>query len=192
MVICLEEAAVDFILPIRSFSKGFERLASVASSDERGDLAKKLAGTVASIAASHGSVTCVTADSAVVDWANSHGYGVIKDPGRGLNEACRLGIDAAESRWAVLHADLPYLSSADVEDVIRAGTGDVVVLCPTHDGGTSLISGTGPQFEFSYGVGSFHRHLAGASARARVVVLRGFALDLDTPYDLERWAERER
>ena len=61
------------------------------------------------------------------------------------------------------------------------------VLAPSSDGGTSLIGGSGdPGFDFAYGVGSFHRHLARLRRCSPKVVFRlGLALDLDHPSDLE-------
>jgi 2-phospho-L-lactate/phosphoenolpyruvate guanylyltransferase len=81
----------------------------------------------------------------------------------------------------VLHADLPLLAARDLTESWRASVGRTVI-APAHDGGTSLLAGTGP-FPFSYGPGSFHRHLRAAPGAA-VVVRPGLALDLDTVGDL--------
>ena len=62
------------------------------------------------------------------------------------------------------------------------------VLVPSYDGGTNVIAGTGSGFRFSYGMASFHRHLA-ANPDATVLTHPLLALDLDTGDDLARALE---
>jgi len=177
---------MDFVLPIRSFSNGYVRLANVLSGSERRELARSIAWHVTEVLRAYGSITCVTRDPEVEEWAGLSGFSVVPDPGSGLNDACAIGVAGVGPRWAVVHADLPYLSRDDVEAVLGAIGGDNVVLAPTYDGGTSVVSGLG-RFNFSYGVGSFHRHLAHAGRDVAIVVRKGLALDLDTSADLTRW-----
>lgn len=178
---------MEFVLPIRSFSDGYVRLANVLSVSERRELARSIAQHVSGIVSAYGSVICVTRDAEVAEWAARAGFSVVTDPGSGLNDACAIGVTGVESRWAVLHADLPYLSHDDVRAALGAVAGDNVVLAPTHDGGTSFVSGADSRFRFSYGVGSFHRHLAHAGRHVAIVMRKGLALDLDTSADLRRW-----
>jgi 2-phospho-L-lactate guanylyltransferase (CobY/MobA/RfbA family) len=56
-------------------------------------------------------------------------------------------------------------------------------IVPSYDGGTNVIGGHADDFPFSFGPGSFQRHLAKAPS-AVVVTLPRLVLDLDTPRDL--------
>ncbi len=57
------------------------------------------------------------------------------------------------------------------------------VIGPSRDGGTNALAASGPAIDFSYGPGSFHRHVH-VMDRPEVVVRTGLALDLDNPDDL--------
>jgi 2-phospho-L-lactate guanylyltransferase (CobY/MobA/RfbA family) len=124
----------------------------------------------------------VTPDSDVRSWAKSNNLGVLDDPGAGLNVASSLAVDAINGRpWMVAHADLPNVTAVSLTRVAEAA-GDGTALVPSIDGGTNVIAHTG-SFPFSFGPGSFHRHLA---SFPDAVVLPGAALsmDVDTPAHL--------
>jgi 2-phospho-L-lactate guanylyltransferase len=90
----------------------------------------------------------------------------------------------------IVHADLPLLQTSDLAAVAGEVVEGGIVLAPSHDGGTSIAAGDGPPLAFSYGPGSFHRHLALACRRPlRIISSLGTALDLDGPDDL-RAAQR--
>lgn len=124
----------------------------------------------------------VTADADVAFWATGQGFPSIPDPGQGLDAAAASGVEWAmmsQSRWIVLHADLPLLTTDDLA-ALAATRGDVIA--PSADGGTSAISATHP-LEFGYGPGSFHRHLSRLDSP--VIVSRiGLLHDVDSPADL--------
>ncbi len=160
------------------------RLRGVLDQDALTQLAETVADHVLATVRPLAEVVVVTSDADVASWSIGHDVAVVADPGEGLNGAAAAGVErAGGATWAVLHCDLPYLTSRDLEMAFESGPS---VLAPTHDGGTSLVVGTGSGFPFSYGPGSFHRHLA-ARASARVLVRTGLALDLDTPRDLARY-----
>lgn len=161
------------------------RLDGVLDSQGRGELARQLADHVLGVVEKRAEALIVSSDPSVLSWASSRGVASLADPGSGLDAAASVGIlRAVGGRWAVLHADLPYLGDGDLK--LAFGAAEETVLSPTHDGGTSLIVASGPDFPFAYGLGSFRRHLASRPA-ARVVVRSGLALDLDLPRDLVRY-----
>ncbi len=131
----------------------------------------------------------VSDDAEVARLARDGGAEVITEtgPGRGLDRAAAAVVTAAEAdSWLVCHADLPLLGVADLNaciDVIHRGR---ALLAPSWDGGSNLIGGTGA-FRFSYGPGSFHRHLATA-VDPEVLIRVGLAWDLDRAGDLEAMA----
>ena len=175
---------VAAVVPIRSFS-GLTRLAAVLQTHERVALMRKLAGrTATAIAEAGASIVVVTGDDEVRSWASESGFSLVDEPDPpGLDAAAAAGMARADDAWMVVHADLPAIEAEDI-DAAMSLLGSRSVLAPSHDGGTSLIAGSTPAFPFSYGVGSFHRHLA-AVPDAAVLIRPGLALDLDRASDLD-------
>ena len=161
------------------------RLSDRLDDPQRASLTERLVLQTVSVCERAGAdAAIVTADPAVSAWAFDHDLTVIADPGRGLDVAARIAVDAADGRpWLVVHADLPLLSVADIEAVV-AGCGLRPVLAPSHDGGTSVAAATTTDFPFRYGPGSFRRHLGALRGRALVLCRPGLALDLDQSRDL--------
>lgn len=148
--------------------------------------------TLETAAATGALVAVVTADPGVARWTKAQGHEVIPESpehGTGLDGAATAAVAAAERRqtsWVVVHADLPLLSTSDLEEAISRLEDHDLVLAPSRNGGTSLAGGRAA-FPFSYGPGSFHRHLARAvraGTGVAVVVRTGLAVDLDDPEDL--------
>ncbi len=172
-------------IPIRTF-EGMTRLSGRLEPVERRRISRKLADRVAGAATGAGlTITVVTSDADVAQWAYDRSIDSLAEPTPGgLSNAAAAAIASTESdRWLIVHADLPAIAPDD----LRAAVGLVeehAVLAPSHDGGTSLIGGTGSTFPFHYGPGSFRRHLAALRGRAAVLVRPGLALDLDRPWDL--------
>ena len=172
-------------VPIKPFGIAKARLAPALDAGARSRLGRAIAAhTLRTVAASGATPAVVTPDAGVARWARRHGWSVIDEPpGGGLDGAALAVVAAAgDAHWAVVHADLPLLNERDLIDAWHASAAGVVI-APAHDGGTSLVAGVG-RFRFSYGPGSFHRHLRTAPA-ATVLVRSGLALDLDTVADLE-------
>ena len=172
------------IVPIRSF-EGMNRLANALPEDRRATLMVRLARrTTDALREAGAAVVVVTGDKAVRDWASQQQFRVVNEPDPpGLDAAASAGLDTARGRWMVVHADLPLISVEDIAVAQTALATEDHVLAPSHDGGTSLIGSSWPTFPFSYGPGSFRRHLALASG-AKVMVRPGLALDLDRVVDL--------
>ena len=148
----------------------------------------------------------------VLSLAESKGAEAIPCPGRDLNADLGAGLSWALERGArsllIVPGDLPALKSSDVDAMIaRAGAapgagarpgadgapGGCAVLSPSADGGTNGLLLCPPGgFSFSFGPGSFGRHLEAAKA-AHLHPIRfeneGFGLDVDTPADLSALAE---
>ena len=172
-------------IPIKPFGIAKARLSGVLDDRTRSRLGRAIAAhTLAAAAGSGARAVVVTGDEGVARWARRHRWPVVAEPpGAGLDGAAAALVAAAAGRpWAVLHADLPLLVAGDLVVAWHAAATGGPVISPSHDGGTSLVAGTGP-FRFSYGPGSFHRHLRSLPS-ATIVVRSGLALDLDTVADL--------
>ncbi len=173
-------------IPVKPFRVAKARLAPLLDAPGRARLGMTIAARTIRVASRVGSPAVVTGDDAVAEWAAAHGAGVIREQPGGLDGAASAIVADADGRpWMVLHADLPRVCPDDLRRAADALSSVPAVLAPSWDGGTSLFGGTGPA-RFSYGPGSFHRHLRG-SPGALVLVRRGLALDLDTPSDYRAW-----
>jgi 2-phospho-L-lactate guanylyltransferase len=174
------------VVPVKSFLFGKERLAGSLIPDMRVALAQAFAERTADIAAEAGMIPLIVAgDQQVAEWALIRGIPTVDDPGADLSAAAAAGVEwarAAECAWIVLHSDLPLLRVEELTDLAFASEDTGVVIAPSADGGTSALGGTEP-LEFSYGPGSFHRHLARRSD-AVVIARTGLLHDVDSPADL--------
>ena len=88
----------------------------------------------------------------------------------------------------VVPADLPTLSSADIQQLLENHPGGVTVCPAAGDGGTNALLLSPPTaIPFLYGPASAARHLAAATAAGvttRAAALPAFARDVDSPDDL--------
>lgn len=178
-------------VPVRQAISPKSRLATVLSPRARRLLSLEMAARVVGAIEEVGARPLVlAADQVVMEWACERGWEGIPDRAPSLNAAAAGAVAEATRRkagWMIVHADLPLLTAADLRDSLAAVSLGSWVLAPSSDGGTSLIGGSGdPHFDFAYGEGSFHRHLARLRRRSPRVVFRpGLALDLDRPSDLQ-------
>jgi 2-phospho-L-lactate/phosphoenolpyruvate guanylyltransferase len=125
---------------------------------------------------------------------------VLPDAGAGLNEALhaalpQLQIEGARA-VAIIFADLPLLTSADVAALVQAGSAAGISLAPDHTGsGTNAMCLRLPtRFRFQFGPGSLARHRAEATRLGRAAALverAGLAFDVDEPADVEKLKSRQ-
>lgn len=175
------------LVPIKAFSEAKVRLATVLNAADRVALARSLAAGVIA-AAGKAPVSVVCDDPEVAEWATAHGAAVIWTPARGLNAAVAEGVSALAAQGVamvtVAHADLPLVT--DLTGLGRQGT--IVVAPDRRRDGTNVIAMPADcGFSFSYGAGSFRRHISEAErlGMAVEVLERGdLAWDVDVPDDL--------
>lgn len=175
------------MVPIKAFSEAKLRLAPALSAGERSSLAMSLAGGVLDAARSRRTAV-VCDDDEVADWAASQGVEVFWAPGRGLNLAVAFGVAelarSGSDTIIVVHGDI--LDPSGLEQ-LEVGAGITLVPDLRDDGTNVICLPARARFEFSYGPGSFRRHLAAAEASGlEVTVLRDEQLghDVDRPGDL--------
>ncbi len=175
------------LVPVKSFAAAKQRLGATMADPERRALVRTMAARVIA-AASPLPVAVVCDDPEVADWARGQGALVIWEPGRGLNGAVEAGVDRLGELGVqvvtVVHADLPLAVGIGALEPF-----DGVTLVPDRqDNGTNLIRlPVGCGFRFSYGPGSFERHLQECAriGVAHSVVRRDeLAFDVDLPSDL--------
>lgn len=175
------------LVPVKAFTAAKQRLAPALGPEARAELARTMAALVVAAAAPL-PVAVVCDDPAVAAWAQDLGASVIHEPGRGLNGAVAAGVLALEHAGAgevvVAHADLPAARSL----VGLTGFDGVTVVPDRRRDGTNVLCvPAGAGFRFSYGPGSFGRHVAEAERLGlphRVVDEPDLAWDVDVPADL--------
>ncbi|MGH9300772.1 MAG: 2-phospho-L-lactate guanylyltransferase [Acidimicrobiales bacterium] len=176
------------LVPVKAFSTAKLRLAPTMDGPRRSALARSMATSVLA-AARHLPVAVVCDDAEVAEWAAALGALVIPEPGQGLNGAVQAGVDwltrCGAARVTVAHADLPM-----ARDLTGLGAWPGVSLVPDRrrDGTNVLSVPCGVGFVFSYGPGSFERHLGLArrlGLATRVVDQPQLSWDVDVPSDLE-------
>ncbi|HMC40054.1 MAG TPA: 2-phospho-L-lactate guanylyltransferase [Acidimicrobiales bacterium] len=175
------------LVPVKAFHRAKVRLAPALSPERRRDLARQMATRVVSSAGGL-PVAVVCDDEEVAGWAESLGATVVWEPGRGLNQAVTEGVRHLGSLGVaaviVAAGDLPL-----VTDVTWVADFDGVTLVPDRrEDGTNVIGlPAATSFTFSYGPGSFARHVEEAHRSGmpvRVVRSAALAWDVDLPEDL--------
>lgn len=177
-------------VPVKPFDAAKQRLASVLDPATRRTLSIGLAAhTLAAVVDGGAEPLVLSADIEVTKWANEQGLPVLIDPGSSLNRAAAGAVEWAVRRgmaWAICHADLPLVGPSDIATAVESIGNAVATIAHSSDGGTSLIGTHRSDFDFSYGPGSFHRHLARlGDGKISVLSRLGLGLDLDHPSDLE-------
>ena len=175
------------LVPVKAFHRAKVRLAPALSPEERQHLARMMATQVVRSAAGL-PVAVVCDDPVVAEWATSLGARVVWEPGRGLNGAVQQGVrelfDLGVSEVVVAAGDLPL--ATDLRWV--AGFPGITLVPDRREEGTNVIGlPAATPFIFSYGPGSFDRHLAHAHSLGcpvRVVHSPPLAWDVDIPEDL--------
>ena len=181
------------LIPVKELSKAKARLASAIDESGRRELAMALFRDVLSAALDCPAldrVAVVTRDRDALQITSDAGAEGMDDPGdlnESLDAVARNLAGQSADRILVLHADLPLVSTADIERVARAEAD--VALVASGDGGTNALACPVGAFKFQYGPGSAQAHREAAwdaDLEPELLDLPGLALDIDTPADLER------
>ncbi len=185
-----EQGKTAVLIPVKPFSQAKSRLAEAFNPAEREAMARSMLSTV--ITAAQGLRVALVAPQTAQDvrrFALINGARFLPEPdGMDLNGAVRYATNQLAAlnyeRVLVVHSDLPlardlnWLAEADGIVLVadRTGTGTNAIALPASCG-----------FRFSYGPGSFQRHLEEARRvgfePAVVVDPDGLSADVDLPSD---------
>ena len=196
------------IIPVKSLLESKGRLAHLLSSGARARLVRNLLGHVLTTVQETSRITralVVSGDSEV--WQIAEGYdaqAVEEQMPYGLNSAVAQAYELAAEGGAdavlILPADLPFVTTADIDMMIDAGLGEsggngtgavtamefapalapavdpaqtVMAICPDRrgDGTNALLLRPALEFDFHYGTNSLQRHIHEALDRDYVVRL---------------------
>ncbi len=203
------------IIPVKPLRYGKSRLAHILSPDERAELTTKMLHHTLRVLENVPAIyrtLVISRDPAALKLARQHGAftygeGDKQDLNLALARAAHIAAAREASGILILPADLPLLSTDDVE-MMLAGVktkasaykytngnqtlgyhpSRTVAICPdrNEDGTNALYVSPAVGFEFRYGDGSYDRHLREAERLGipcRVVHAPGLKFDLDTEED---------
>lgn len=176
------------LIPVKAFADAKGRLRPALDPATRSDLARTMATRLVEMQQGITVAICCD-DVGVAEWAEQVGAAVIWCPGTGLNGAVQQGF--AELRAvgyrsvAIAHSDLPLATNLSP----LLGWIGVTLVPDRHRTGSNVIAlPTSIDFRFSYGSGSFGRHVAEAVRHRRglrIVHDPRLGWDVDRPDDLE-------
>jgi 2-phospho-L-lactate guanylyltransferase len=186
------------VVPVKHLAASKGRLSSILSPEDRKRLTLVMLEDVLTAikCSSIEKIVVVGSDLRVGDLAMDADIVYISEEISGLNRSIRVSIEWCRKEGAdsilVLPADVPFLSSTDIDRIVELseGTDSVMVLSPSEDWGTNALYLRPPNLiPASFGRGSFNRHIRLASdkcVRVKVYYSSSLALDVDTKKDLQR------
>ena len=187
------------IIPVKPLRRSKSRLSNVLTEDERALLNLKMLENTLNLFRDFSGINeilVVSRDPGVLSLARTFSARTLQEDGEpGLNIALKRAVYVAMAYAAqsvlILPADLPLLTSDDLNSVIeKLTTSPSMVISPDRRmSGTNMLLLSPPDLiEFSYGPGSFERHVKQAqekSAHIEVCQFGAAGLDIDLPEDLE-------
>ncbi len=187
------------IVPVKPLRRGKSRLAGVLSEDERALLNYSMLNNTLKVLKEVPEIEAtlvISRDPSALSLARANKARTVQEDGSPeLNTAIRRATIVVQAYAAqgvlILPADLPLISSADLAVFLsHIGKPPEMVIAPDRrdDGTNALFLSPPGLIEYSYGPGSFLRHLHQAEMfgiRHTVCRLPAFGLDLDIPEDLE-------
>jgi 2-phospho-L-lactate guanylyltransferase len=189
------------LLPVKDFKLAKQRLSGALDAPRRAGLARAmLRDVVRSLAEARrpDRVVVYTASEAVAEVVRPYAFDIVEELFvSGHSIAVNRMVDdlaAHSSQILSIAADLPTLTSADVDRVFEIGTAPINLVA-SHDGtGTNAALFVMPaRIRMEYGEGSLYRHLeraAQAGLKTDVLRIPGIEFDLDTPDDLAAYLQR--
>jgi len=189
-------ANIQAIVPVNVPNGSKRRLSNRLDANQRADLTITMLTNVLSAlkrSNSVGSIAVVCAERKIQALVERCGATFLwEGRRRGLNPALNLAMKQVPSNSSVLiiHADLPLLSSYDVDNLVRRAGNCSLALVPSKDGmGTNAILMRSPNMiQLSFGKRSFRRHELSArhmTSPFRVIRIHGIGFDIDDERDLD-------
>ncbi len=191
------------LIAIKERARSKTRLAEALAPSARIELVRSMLAAVLSAAGAAQTVRQIIVVSPERDSVPTE-IPVLADTGKCLNSALtqahRLLRELGCREVVILPADLPKITAAEIDDLVRAGrTGGFAIAPDTAGVGTNALCLVSElPFCFQFGLGSQRLHLQEAQRTGlspQVVRLPGLEFDVDSPADLdgldeERWLAR--
>jgi 2-phospho-L-lactate/phosphoenolpyruvate guanylyltransferase len=194
------------IVPVKPLRRGKSRLAGVLTEEERTYLNyTMLANTLKTLAGVKelDTVLVISRDTSALALARDFKARTVQEDGSSdLNLAIKRAAVIAQfsvvESLLILPADLPLITPEIIRSLIlRKGKPPSLVIAPDRrlDGTNAMLISPPGLIDYSYGPGSFQRHMEQAQhAKSAVEVFHApeLALDLDLPEDLDLLREVDR
>ncbi len=186
------------IIPVKPLRRSKSRLSEVLSENERTQLNAQMLENTLKVLRSVTEIKeilLISRDTSALALARSYGAKTLQEDGEpGLNLALKRAVLVAKAYSAqsilILPMDIPFLAKEDISSLIgKFHSSPTLVIAPDrHMNGTNAMLVSPPELiEFSYGPGSFERHIWQAQKRGasiEVVQMGSTGFDLDDPTDL--------
>ncbi len=186
------------IVPVKPFIRAKSRLAAVLSAEQRKMLAEKMFRHSLEVLHDQkqiAGISVLSRDTTAMMIARQYGAHTIQQGGiPSLNASLSRASQFLQLEWwgglLLLPADLPLVTRKDIQEICYAGRYLMTaVISPdrNEDDTNALLVKPTTLFPFSFGPGSFQRHIELArSTGATVQIYRSkrIELDIDTPTDL--------
>jgi len=189
------------IIPVKPLNRAKSRLATVLSPEQRYEFAATMLRNVLAVSASAPQVTgtlVISRDTKALAIARDMGAKTVQESNRSdLNPALNRATEVVRA-WGgqnvlILPADLPFVTIDDIDNIIDMSVdypGVVIATDREQDGTNALLVRPAGLFQYSYGVGSFGRHVDAAHLAGATVSYyesESMCLDIDVPADLDRY-----
>jgi 2-phospho-L-lactate guanylyltransferase len=191
------------VVPVKSLGASKKRLSSVLNPQERSQLTlAMLEDVLSALQTSTVDHTVVASnDLTVHDAVDKFGVMYLTQKTSGLNSAIEEATEWCMQEGAeavlVLPADIPLLSPADVDRIVKLGKYEeqTVVLSPSYDGGTNaLFQSPLNLIRVCFGSRSFAKHIKETQSKGvclRLYYSRNVATDIDSAEDLSKLLKTE-
>lgn len=195
------------IVPLRSFATAKSRLRTHLTDEVVEDLVREVSASLLRELAGSTAVAriLVVSDADLSEELTTGGGAdlvetLVQAPGGGLNEAVA---EAADQVWTedpaspllVIHADLPYVTTAEIEHLLAEAEAlgqDAFIADQTGRGSTVIALQPGSFRRAAFGTGSAARHAASGFAEIQLPQVSGLRHDLDTPEHYLSYRQRRR
>ena len=191
------------VVLVKELSASKRQLSVVLSSEERGSLTAAMLEDVLKALKSSmiREVIIVGADSVARQVAEKHGASYLSKGRPGLDRAIREAVEWCVVKNAdavlVLSANVPLLSSRDIDKIVELGSKEPsVVLSPSLNGGMNALFLNPPNvIQACFGPSCFFKNIEAAIKKdviLRFYSSRDIAMDVDSEEDLQRLLETEK
>jgi len=184
------------VVPVKSLLKSKTRLSNIFTFQERTLFTlAMLQDVLKGLKSSNVNETVVVSSDLTVErFVKSFGMTFLKETQEGLNQALNQAIKWCvrnTAEWLlVLPADVPLITSKDINQIVKLALNNSIVISPSRNGGTNALLQTPPGvISPCFGLNSFKKHVCKALAkhvRTKIYVSSNVMLDIDSEKDLEQ------
>jgi FO synthase/2-phospho-L-lactate guanylyltransferase len=194
------------IIPVKPLNRAKSRLAGVLSAEQRSQFAEVMLRRILEVVNEAPEITgtlIISRDTKALSIARDMGAKTIQessasDLNPALNRATEIVRIWGAAGVLILPADLPFVTTEDITSVVDMGMADsdptlVIATDKEYDGTNALFVRPPGLITYSYGYGSYDRHIKAASQTGAIIKhynSENLRLDIDVPADLERYNER--